>query len=638
MVWTLARRGPWEDRQLSLDKQAPAAPDVGLGRGPRSLSPLRRSVRRIRRGVAAGGVLLLVVLAGSSLLISRADAQQRDSLAARFDTRQATAAHFIEAYVAQVFQREVVLAGRSLSGAPDGEGFARLASDQGFDAAVLLDADGRLLASQPPNPAAAGQDLTVRYAHLRSAVKGGAAVSGVVPSAVRGVPVVAFAIPFQTPSGRRVFSGAYVVESTPLGPFVRDAAPFRSAHVLVVDQAGRVVTGSGEGDAGQPLEAVAPALAAVQDSSAYIGSGRGRQYVTQSTVEGTSWRLLFAVNTDELFGSLHTSARWVPWLVLGGTGLLGLLTLAVLYRYLLQRARLQEREGRQRAILDTAGDAFVGMDDAGRITDWNAAATRLLGWTEAEAVGRALVGLVVPPEDRQAHSAAVGRFLSSGLTSLPSTAVRVQALKKDGGRADVEFSPSRLPWESGWHFHAFLRDIAGQLEHDRQLRLLALTDGLTGLLNRRSVLERLDQALARAKRQARPVAVLFIDVDQFKAVNDRHGHAAGDAVLVAVGVRLRAIFRAEDSVARLGGDEFLVVCEDQRSRAEATVLAERTRAALAQPYQVSGQALHVTASVGLAVADGAATAEILLARADAQMYDVKASRQAFTEIVAPCTP
>jgi diguanylate cyclase (GGDEF)-like protein/PAS domain S-box-containing protein len=620
---------------LSFGEQAPTTADVSVGLDHRGLSSYGRTLRRIRRGVAAGGVLLLVLMGGASLLILRADEQQRDSLTARVDARRATAVRFIEDYVAGVFQREVTLAGQSLSVAADGEGFARLAFDQGYDAAVLLDADGRLLASEPPKPSAVGQDLTVRYSHLRSATRGVAAVSGVVPSAVRGVPVVAFAVPFPTPQGRRVFSGAFAVENTPLAPFVRNASPFRSAHVLIVDQAGRVVAGSGAGDGGRAMEAAAPTVAAVRSATAFVGSGRSRQYVTQGPIAGTSWHLLFAVNTDELFSSLRTGARWVPWLVLGSTCVLGLLTLTVLYRYLLQRARLDERDARQRAILDTAGDAFIGMDDAGRVTDWNASARRLLGWTEAEAVGRPLVELVVPPESREAHLAAVGRFLSSGATSLPPTAVRVQALTKDGGRVDVEFSLARLPWDAGWHFHAFLRDISEQLEHDRQLRVLALTDGLTGLLNHRSAMQRLEEAVARGKRQQRPVTVLFIDVDHFKSVNDRNGHAVGDAVLVAVGARLRALFRTEDSVARLGGDEFLVICEDQHTRAEATALAERTRAALAQPYQVSEQTLNVTASVGFAVAEGTTTAEALLARADAHMYAVKASRQTFNEIIAP---
>ena len=560
--------------------------------------------------------------------ISYLQAEQRRSLEARFDSRQATAARFIEAYVSEVFDREILLAVRTFAGPIIGDAFARTASDQGFDAAVLLDADGRLLASKPVNSAALGRDLTGDYAHLRSAVGGAPAVSGVVPSAIRGEPVVGFAVPFQTSTGRRVFSGAYAVEDTPIAPFVRNALPFRSGQVLVVDQAGRIVAGSGAGDIGRLLIDISPTLALVENPTAHVGSDETGRYVSQGLIEGTTWRLLFAVDTAELFAPLGAGAGWVPWAALLGFGILALLTLMVLSQYLEQRARLVESERRQREILNTAGDGFVGMGNDGMITDWNAAATRLLGWEESEALGRSLAELLVPPEDRAAYLATVNRFLTTGETSLPGAGMRVQAMRKDGGRADVEFSLSRLRWGRGWQFHAFLRDISEQLEHERQLQQLALTDDLTGLLNRRAVLERLDQALARAKRHDTAVAVLFIDVDEFKAVNDQYGHAAGDVVLTTIAARLRGLFRVEDSVARLGGDEFVVVWEDLHSQDTAQQLADRTRVALALPYEVDGHLLNVSASVGLAVATGGIAAELLLERADSQMYDAKAARQA----------
>ena len=128
------------------------------------------------------------------------------------------------------------------------------------------------------------------------------------------------------------------------------------------------------------------------------------------------------------------------------------------------------------------------------------------------------------------------------------------------------------------------------------------------------------------------MAVVFIDVDKFKAVNDRHGHAAGDAVLTTVADRLRATFRAEDTIARLGGDEFVIVCEDLQTPDDVNVLAVKTRSALAQPYVVAGQRLHLTASVGAAISDGNSTVERLLNHADSEMYDAKATREALTTI------
>jgi diguanylate cyclase (GGDEF)-like protein len=179
---------------------------------------------------------------------------------------------------------------------------------------------------------------------------------------------------------------------------------------------------------------------------------------------------------------------------------------------------------------------------------------------------------------------------------------------------------------------ATYRYLMTRLAHEAQLHQLALTDGLTGLANRRAAVERLEQALARAARRGTPVAVLYVDVDRFKGINDRHGHAAGDAVLVEVAARLRGAFRTEDVIARLGGDEFLVACEDLTSARDTQVVAARTRDVLAAPYVVGGQTLRVTASVGIALGGADASVERLLDRADAEMYEAKATRQAFAAV------
>ncbi|MEO6712796.1 MAG: diguanylate cyclase [Mycobacteriales bacterium] len=580
----------------------------------------------------------MAVVASAALLITRSEHEQERALQNRFDARQATAARFIEAFVTEVFDRERALGSRIFSGAVEPGEFAQFCADQGYDAAVLVSGGGLLLASQPANPATVGRDMSAKYAHLRSAVSGVPAVSGVVPSAIRGVPIVGFAVPFETPTGRRVFSGAYAVEDTPLAPFIRNATPFRTSNVVIVDAAGIVVAGSALGEAGRPLEEVDGILAGVAAERRTVDTPAGERYISQSTIAGTTWRLIFSVESGELLAPVRSTARWVPWVALGAFGIAALAALAGLYRYVEQRAKLIESEARRRTILDTAGDGFIGMDESGRITDWNVAATVLLGWSATEAIGQPLAELIVPPEHRIAHLAGVSRFLDTGRTSLPAGATTVLALRKDGTTVNVEFSLSRMRWGSSWRFHAFLHDISERLEHESQLRELALTDALTGLANRRAAVNRVEQALSRAHRHQNSVAALYIDVDRFKAINDRHGHSAGDAVLIEIGSRLRQTFRAEDTIARLGGDEFLVVCEDLHGAEGANVLARRTRAALARPYVVAGVSLNVTASVGLAITDGNTTFERLLATADAEMYDEKATSQAFTAIVEPRVP
>ncbi len=155
-------------------------------------------------------------------------------------------------------------------------------------------------------------------------------------------------------------------------------------------------------------------------------------------------------------------------------------------------------------------------------------------------------------------------------------------------------------------------------------REASLHDALTGLPNRALMMERLEQASLRGRRSGRTSAVLFIDLDRFKAVNDTYGHRVGDELLKAVAKRLSALLRPGDTVARLAGDEFVILCEDLDNRSQATAIVARVDAALARPFVVLGTDLAMTASVGIAFADrDDAASEILLHNADVAMYQAK---------------
>lgn len=170
------------------------------------------------------------------------------------------------------------------------------------------------------------------------------------------------------------------------------------------------------------------------------------------------------------------------------------------------------------------------------------------------------------------------------------------------------------------------RYVAAGDPEGRQLAELALAsrrDALTGLANRRAFDEELAREVARAAREGTPLSVIVLDVDRFKAVNDRHGHAAGDEVLRAVAARAAGVLRAEHLLARLGGEEFGAVLAGA-DLAQATAAAERMRAALAAaPVEAAGQALRVTASFGCATLAPGETGEALVARADARLYAAK---------------
>jgi diguanylate cyclase (GGDEF)-like protein len=161
-------------------------------------------------------------------------------------------------------------------------------------------------------------------------------------------------------------------------------------------------------------------------------------------------------------------------------------------------------------------------------------------------------------------------------------------------------------------------------ERTEDLAHVAVHDTLTGLPNRVLLADRLDQALARSLRTGSSVAVLFVDLDRFKFVNDSRGHAVGDELLVAVADRLRSVVRSADTVARFGGDEFVIVCEDHDAAVEASLVAERIAGVLREPFLTDGQEVFLGASIGIAVADGATDSpESLIRDADAAMYRAK---------------
>jgi diguanylate cyclase (GGDEF)-like protein len=155
-------------------------------------------------------------------------------------------------------------------------------------------------------------------------------------------------------------------------------------------------------------------------------------------------------------------------------------------------------------------------------------------------------------------------------------------------------------------------------------RLEAMRDPMTGLPNRVLLRDRLDQVLARSRRQFSPFAVLFMDLDGFKQINDHHGHDAGDQVLVQVASRIRVAIREMDTPARYGGDEFVVLCEQVKSEEEAAEIAERIAKSIEKPVLVDGAELRVGASIGIAIGSpGTTDADALIREADAAMYAAK---------------
>ena len=289
-------------------------------------------------------------------------------------------------------------------------------------------------------------------------------------------------------------------------------------------------------------------------------------------------------------------------------------------------------EARFRALVHNSSDVLSLTDADLGIAYQTPSVTRLLGWSPEELAGTRLVDLV-HPDDRLALLAAHDDAVS-GERDDPTSDVRMR--HRDGSWRHVHSIHTNLLADPDVRFVVVTtRDVTAQKQLEAQLQHNAFHDALTGLANRALFADRLEHALARTDRAAEPVAVLFVDLDDFKAVNDGSGHGAGDALLTAVADRLRRVLRPGDTVARLGGDEFAVLLEDAGTEhAEAT--AARLLAVLAEPFPAAGTEVRISASVGIAVgAAGLHDSDELLRHADVAMYSAKEAGKGRSAVFAP---
>lgn len=280
--------------------------------------------------------------------------------------------------------------------------------------------------------------------------------------------------------------------------------------------------------------------------------------------------------------------------------------------------------GTAQQILDLADMAVLATDEAGRILKVNRHAGLLFGYPLEEMIGMPVHELL-PPHFRQRHAELVRGFVAGAQESLEMTARRpVTGYRKDGSFFPLEASVARVRVDQGWMLVVTLRDVTAQNQAEQALLRHSTHDELTGLPNRVLIRERLGNALARSLRNKLSVGVLLVGLDGFKLVNEAHGHDAGDALLRSVAVRLMEQVRPGDTVARVGGDEFVVLCEQLEQPDAISAIAERINAALRRPTDFKHSALSITASIGIAIGDGAGhSADDLLRAADSAMFEAK---------------
>ncbi|MEP6659634.1 MAG: sensor domain-containing diguanylate cyclase [Acidimicrobiales bacterium] len=275
---------------------------------------------------------LLVLLAPFVVLIRTTNGAAEAALSERFETRATLTASFTRAYIDDIAAREQAQAHRLLVGPqPAQADFDQVVQSLGLEAAVLLDDKGRLLQVWPSRPELIGQDMTVKYAHLRSAVAGQISVSEMVPSAAEGVPVTAVAVPFESVSGRRVFSGAFAPATTPLGAYFASVNPITGGDGFLVDGSGDVLANGGRTDQ------FSAALGTLSSGVNEIDTGRGRITAAVAQVAGTPWRVVLTAPTAELYAPVRRG-RWAPWALLGALAVCGVLVVLLVVR--LGRARV----------------------------------------------------------------------------------------------------------------------------------------------------------------------------------------------------------------------------------------------------------------------------------------------------------
>jgi diguanylate cyclase (GGDEF)-like protein/PAS domain S-box-containing protein len=287
---------------------------------------------------------------------------------------------------------------------------------------------------------------------------------------------------------------------------------------------------------------------------------------------------------------------------------------------------LFEEKERAHVTLNSIGDAVISSDFRGKVTYLNIVAEKMTGWTQAEASGLALddVFRLVDSTTRDKIPCPTTKAIIEDHTVAVEAACVL--IRRDGAELAVENSAAPIHDRNGGVIGAVMiaHDVTAARELSSKLARLALHDSLTDLPNRTLFRDRLAQAMMRAHGTGSSVALLYVDLDRFKEINDSLGHNVGDLLLQAVARRLLACVRGTDTVSRLGGDEFVLVLADVHRVADAAVCADKIVQGLSDLFRIGDFDLRVTASIGVAIfPDDATDADALIRCADLAMYQAK---------------
>ena len=294
----------------------------------------------------------------------------------------------------------------------------------------------------------------------------------------------------------------------------------------------------------------------------------------------------------------------------------------------LQQAKnaLFEEKERAQVTLNSIGDAVLSTDIVGNVTYLNPVAEKMTGWSGDEAQGRQFSAVlrIIDGNTREAASNPAQRAIAeNGIVGLPADSILI---RRDGFECAIEDSTAPIHTRDGQVSGAVIvfHDVSESRAMAQKMSHLAQHDFLTGLPNRLLLTERLSRAIGLAQRHHKQVAVLFLDLDYFKNINDSLGHMIGDQLLQSVAARLVKCVRSTDTVCRRGGDEFVILLAEIDRQQDAAQVAEKLLSALIVPHHVDGHELHVTLSIGISIyPDDGVNADDVMQKADAAMYCAK---------------
>jgi diguanylate cyclase (GGDEF)-like protein len=329
--------------------------------------------RLVRDGWFARLIVALVsvsLIGGAAFALHSSQASSRRDVGARFASRATLAANFIGSYATELTTREALVAASTLGGPDPTAAFEANIAAFGFEDGSLLDGSGRALAVWPVTPGLIGTDFGSQFAPLQRALLGYVVVSDVAATSPTTPPIVGFAIPFDTASGRRVFSGGYLISSTPLAAFLGDSTTLKNAQLYLTDSAGVVFAANDtQPSKAETLKQLNPALgsAAAKTSAGAYRSGSTPYTYVETPIPGTPWSYVIAAPTSAVYVSVNGSSHWLPWLILGGLSLLIAIAAWLTIRLLAGRRRLADLNTRLAIIART--DKLTGLSNRLHLTE-----------------------------------------------------------------------------------------------------------------------------------------------------------------------------------------------------------------------------------------------------------------------------